>query len=75
MEDGALPLVALDLDRRIVRLQDALHDGEAEADAALGACARGIGTSEALEDLRECAFGDTLPAVCDLDDDVSGRGA
>jgi hypothetical protein len=58
-----------------VRFGDRIDDGETEADTALGAGARSIGASEAVEDLRECLSGDTFAAVCDLDDDVPGGGA
>ena len=58
-----------------MRLRDRVDDRKTEPDTAPGACARGISASEALEDLRECAFGDALAAVCDLDDDAVTRGA
>jgi hypothetical protein len=58
-----------------VRFRDRIDDGEAETDASLGARARSVGSSEALEDLSECFSGDTFAAVCNLDDDVAGGSA
>ena len=58
-----------------MRFRDRIDDGETKADTSLGARARWIGASEALEDLCEGVFGDTFAAVCDLDDGLAAGGA
>src|SRR5690606_33282866 len=63
-EPRAAALLALDPDAAAVRLDDALGDGEAEADAA---AARVAGLPEAVEEVRELIGRDAGPGVADLE--------
>ena len=67
VEHGALALLALDLDGGAVRVQDALHDGQAQADAAEAARGGAVHLVEAVEDLADLVARDADAAVADAD--------
>ena len=58
-EDGALRLIVLDLDRAVVVVDDAVHDGEAEASAP------GASRVEGVEDPTEGLIRNARPGVLD----------